>query len=36
VVIYISVGTVIDKMKENMRIAAGIISFDMKEDYNDA
>jgi hypothetical protein len=28
VVIYISVGTVIDKMKENRRIAAGIISFD--------
>jgi hypothetical protein len=27
-VIYISVGTVIDKMKENRRIAAGIISFD--------
>jgi hypothetical protein len=28
VVIYISVGTVIDKMKANRRIAAGIISFD--------
>jgi hypothetical protein len=28
VVIYISVGTVIDVMKENKGIAAGIISFD--------
>lgn len=27
-VIYISVGTVIDKMKANRRIAAGVISFD--------
>jgi hypothetical protein len=28
VVIYISLGSVIDKLKENRRIAAGIVSFD--------